>query len=90
MYTVEVTLRGTPLTLSVQRKELSDAETLYRSVLDLIQSPVQPKLIELTCEKEPEKKIGVFSSEISAVQVSEKSGGATSGRSTGFGAMLTQ
>jgi hypothetical protein len=89
MYTVEVTLRGTPLTLSVQRKELSDAETLYRSVLDSIQS-TPPKLIELTCEKEPDKKIGVFSGEISAVQVSEKSGGATSGRSTGFGAMLTQ
>jgi hypothetical protein len=89
MYTVEVTLRGTPLTLSVQRKELSDAETLYRSVLDSIQS-APPKLIELTCEKEPDKKIGVFSSEISAVQISEKSGGATSGRSTGFGAMLTQ
>jgi hypothetical protein len=38
MYTVEVTLRGTPLTLSVQRKELSDAETLYRSGFNSIRS----------------------------------------------------
>ncbi|NJM76677.1 MAG: hypothetical protein HC852_13920 [Acaryochloridaceae cyanobacterium RU_4_10] len=89
MYTVEVTLRGTPLTLSVQRKELSDAETLYRSIVDSIQA-TPPKLIELTCEKESDKKIGVFGGEISAVQISEKSGGATSGRSAGFGAMLTQ
>ncbi len=88
MYTVEVTLRGTPLTLAVQRKELSDAETLYRSLLDALQSPTA-KLIELTCDKEPEKKIGVLSNEISAVQLAEKSGGAATGRMTGFGAMLT-
>jgi hypothetical protein len=88
MYTVEVTLRGTPLILSVQRKELSDASALYRSILDAIQSPT-PKLIELTCDKDTDKKIGVLSHEISSAQISEKSGGASTGRMTGFGAMLT-
>jgi hypothetical protein len=88
MYTVEVTLRGTPLTLAVQRKELSDADTLYRSILDAIQSPT-PKLIELTCDKDADKKIGVLSNDISSAQVSEKSGGAATGRMTGFGAMLS-
>jgi hypothetical protein len=87
MYTVEVTLRGMPLTLTVQRKELNDAEALYRSITDAIQLPTS-KLLELTCDKEPEKKIGVLSGDISAVQVSEKGGGAAAGRMTGFGALL--
>jgi hypothetical protein len=87
MYTVEVTLRGTPLTLAVQRKELADAEILYRSILDAVQATT-PKLLELTCEKETDKKIGVLSNEVSAVQMSEKGGGAAAGRMTGFGALL--
>jgi hypothetical protein len=89
MYTVEVTLRGTPLSLSVQRKELKDATTLYRSVLDAMQSGT-PKMLELTCEKETDKNIGILISEVSAVQISEKGGGAVAGRMTGFGAMLSQ
>lgn len=84
MYTVEVTLRGTPLSLAVQRKELSDAETLYRSMLDTVQSGT-PKLLEITCEKETDKKIGVLVSEITAVQLSEKGGGPSKGGFTGFG-----
>jgi hypothetical protein len=89
MYTVEVTLRGTPLTLAVQRKELKDATKLYKSVLDALQSGT-PKLLELTCEKELDKQIGLLISEVTAVQVTEKSGGAATGRMTGFGAMLSQ
>ncbi|MGB8700870.1 MAG: hypothetical protein WCD18_15760 [Thermosynechococcaceae cyanobacterium] len=89
MYTVEVTLKGTPLSLSVQRKELSDATTLYRSILSAVQSGT-PAMVELTCEKELDKKIGVLSHEISAVQLSEKGGGAVAGRITGFGALLNQ
>lgn len=84
MYTVEVTLRGTPLALAVQRKELSDAETLYRSILATLQSGM-PKLLELTCEKESDKKIGVLTSEITAVQLSEKGGGPSKGGFAGFG-----
>ena len=84
MYTVEVTLRGTPLSLAVQRKELSDAETLYQSIVDSIKTTA-PSLLELTCEKETDKKIGVLVSEITAVQISEKGGGASKGGFTGFG-----
>jgi hypothetical protein len=88
MYTVEVTLRGTPLTLAVQRKELKDATNLYRSILDAMESST-PKLLELTCEKETDKHIALLISEVSAVQISEKGGGAVAGRMTGFGAMLS-
>jgi hypothetical protein len=84
MYTVEVTLRGTPLSLAVQRKELSDAETLYQSIVHSIKTAT-PSLLELTCEKETDKKIGVLVSEITAVQVSEKGGGPSKGGFTGFG-----
>jgi hypothetical protein len=84
MYTVEVTLRGTPLSLAVQRKELSDAETLYQSIVNSIKTTA-PTLLELTCEKETDKKIGVLVSEITAVQVSEKGGGPSKGGFTGFG-----
>ncbi|WP_404785594.1 hypothetical protein [Altericista sp. CCNU0014] len=84
MYTVEVTLRGTPLSLAVQRKELSDAETLYRTIVDSMKTTA-PNLLELTCEKETDKKIGVLVSEITAVQVSEKGGGPSKGGFTGFG-----
>ncbi|MCG9890701.1 MAG: hypothetical protein MH252_06475 [Thermosynechococcaceae cyanobacterium MS004] len=88
MYTVEVTLRGTPLTLAVQRKELEDAKTLYRSILNAVQTGT-PKLLELTCEKETEKQIGLLITEVSAVQMAEKGGGAAAGRMTGFGALLS-
>jgi hypothetical protein len=84
MYTVEVTLRGTPLSLAVQRKELSDAETLYRTIADSIKTTT-PSLLELTCEKETDKKISVLVSEITAVQLSEKGGGPSKGGFTGFG-----
>ncbi len=84
MYTVEVTLRGTPLSLAVQRKELSNAETLYQSIVTSIKTAA-PSLLELTCEKETDKKIGILTSEITAVQVSEKGGGPSKGGFTGFG-----
>jgi hypothetical protein len=84
MYTVEVTLRGTPLSLAVQRKELSDAETLYRTIADTMKTTA-PSLLELTCEKETDKKIAVLVSEITAVQLSEKGGGPSKGGFTGFG-----
>jgi hypothetical protein len=84
MYTVEVTLRGTPLSLAVQRKELSDAEKLYLTIVDSIKTTA-PSLLELTCEKETDKKIGVLVSEITAVQLSEKGGGPSKGGFTGFG-----
>jgi len=45
-------------------------------------------LLELACEKQPGKKIGILGTEISAVQISDKSGtAAASGRPPGFFAL---
>jgi hypothetical protein len=84
MFIIDITLKGTPVALSVQRKTEEDAEALYKQVVDAI-GPSNGKAIELTCEHQPGKKISILSSEISAVQISEKSGSATSsGRPPGF------
>ena len=83
MYTIEMTLRGTPMSLSVQRKELEDAQTLYQEILQALQTST-PRLLELTCDREPDKKLGVLSGEISAVQLSDKTGGSAVGRAAGF------
>jgi hypothetical protein len=88
MYSLEITLRNNPASLTVERKELPDAETLYKTIVDAMQSTA-PKVLELTCEKQPEKKIGVLSSEITAVQLADKSGGSAAGKITGFGALLS-
>ncbi|MEO0373328.1 MAG: hypothetical protein AAF329_01635 [Cyanobacteria bacterium P01_A01_bin.17] len=87
MYTIEVTLRGTPLALAVQRKETDDAEALYQKILTAVQSS-SPQLLELTCDRDTDKKIGVLSSEISAVQISDKSSGGGGANVPGFFAAI--
>ncbi|MDX2096242.1 MAG: hypothetical protein SFW36_00570 [Leptolyngbyaceae cyanobacterium bins.59] len=87
MFIIDITLKNTPVALSVQRKAAEDAEAVYQTVLKAIASG-SPEILELTCERQPEKKIGVISREISAVQLSEKSTTATaSGRPPGFFAL---
>ena len=83
MFTIDIIVKSTPVSLSVQRKAAEDADTVYQQVLDAIATS-QPKMLELTCEKNPEKKVAVLSSEISAVVVSQKSGASATGRSPGF------
>jgi hypothetical protein len=84
MFIIDLTLKNTPLMLSVQRKSLDDAKAVYQQVLDAIRSG-NPVILELTCEQMPEKTVGVLISEISAVQISEKSSTtAASGRPPGF------
>ncbi|MGR3278256.1 hypothetical protein ACSYAD_24485 [Acaryochloris marina NIES-2412] len=83
MYTIDISLRGTPLGLSVQRKESADAEALYHQVLEAIKSG-NPTVLELTCDREADKKAAVLVNEITAVQMSDKSGGAGAGRAAGF------
>ncbi|NCJ07236.1 hypothetical protein GS597_12115 [Synechococcales cyanobacterium C] len=82
MYTIEITLRGTPLSLSVQRKESEDADALYAQVVSALETQ-SPRLMQLTCDRQPEKKVGILVSEITAVQISDKSTGSTA-RSPGF------
>ena len=65
--------------LVVQRKEHGDAQRLYSEVADAIQKGNQ-RLLELTCEKVEDKKITVLVSEITAVQIYEKTSTGTSKR----------
>ncbi len=65
--------------LVVQRKEHADAQRLYSEVIDSIQKGNQ-RLLELTCEKVEDKRITVLISEISAVQIFEKTSSSTSKR----------
>lgn len=83
MFTIDLTVRYTPVPLSVQRKEAPDAEALYQQIITAMQGS-SPTLIELTCDKQTDKKIAVLSDCIIAVIVSQKSGAASTGRVPGF------
>ena len=65
--------------LVVQRKEHGDAQRLYSEVADAIQKGNQ-RLLELTCEKVEDKKITVLVSEITAVQIYERTSSSSSKR----------
>lgn len=87
MFIIDVTLKNTPVALSVQRKTEEDAKGLYRQILEAMQSG-SPKILELTCEQLVGKTVGILVGEISAVQMSEKSStAAASGRPPGFFAL---
>ena len=79
MYCIELTIKLSPIPLVVQRKEHEDAQKLYSEVSDLIQGG-NKRLLELTCEKVADKRISVLVSEITAVQIYEKTSGSTSKR----------
>ena len=83
MYSLELTIKLSPLPLIVQRKEHVDAKRLYSEVIDTIQKGNQ-RLLELTCEKVEDKRITVLVSEIIAVQIYEKTSSSGSSKSTGF------
>ncbi|ACK71378.1 conserved hypothetical protein [Gloeothece citriformis PCC 7424] len=83
MFTIDIILQMSPIPVSVQRKDEESAQSLYQSITQAMQEP-NPKLIELTCDKQPDKKVAIFSNQISAVIVSEKTGAAAAGRAPGF------
>tara|TARA_B100001029_G_scaffold104794_1_gene86368 strand:+ start:93 stop:359 length:267 start_codon:yes stop_codon:yes gene_type:complete len=83
VYSIEVTIKLSPLPLIVQRKEHGDAKRLYSEVIDTIQKGNQ-KLIELTCEKVSDKRITVLASEITAVQIYEKTSSGAGSKRPGF------
>lgn len=83
MISIDLMLKYSPIPLSVQRKEAEQAEALYQEILAAMRSPT-PKLLELTCDKQPEKKVAVLSDQISAAILSEKDGAASAGRAAGF------
>jgi len=79
VYCIELTIKLSPLPLVVQRKEHGDAQRLYSEVIDSIKKGNQ-SLLELTCEKVEDKRITVLVSEISAVQIYEKTSSSSSKR----------
>ncbi|MCP9888967.1 hypothetical protein KBY96_13635 [Cyanobium sp. ATX 6A2] len=83
MYLVELSIKLSPMPIVVQRKELGDAQALYDMVRSAMESG-SPRLLELSCDKEPEKKVSLLSSEVVAVQLYEKSAGGAGGKRPGF------
>ena len=83
MYVIELSLKLSPIPLSVQRKELQDAEILYRDIKHCLEKG-SPRLLELTCETIESKKISVLSSELLAVQIYEKTSSSTGSKRPGF------
>jgi hypothetical protein len=83
VYVVELSLKLSPMPISVQRKELSDAQTLYGEVRSAMESG-HPRVLELSCEKAEEKRVSLLSSELVAVQIYEKSAAGAGGKRPGF------
>ena len=83
MYVIELSLKLSPMPVAVQRKELDSALALFAQVKQTMESG-EPRLLELSCEKEDEKRIVLLSSEIVAVQTYEKTAGSSSGKRPGF------
>ena len=83
VYVIELTLRMSPIPVSVQRKEPSDAEALYQVIRQAIDHG-QPRLIDLTCEKVEGKKASLLISEVLAVQLYEKASAAGGSKRPGF------
>ena len=79
MYCIELTIKLSPIPLVVQRKEHADAQRLYSEVVNSLQKSNQ-RFLELTCEKVEDKRITVLVSEITAVQIYEKTSSSSSKR----------
>jgi hypothetical protein len=83
MFVVELSLKLSPMPVAVQRKELTDAQSLYDTVRQALEG-AGPRVLELTCEKDPDKRVSLLSSEVVAVQMFEKTAGGSSSKRPGF------
>ena len=83
MYIIELALKMSPFPLSVQRKELNSAKSLYNQIRDSMKSG-HPSLLELTCEHVEGKQIAILMSEVLAVQIYEKTAIGGSSKRPGF------
>jgi hypothetical protein len=81
VFVVELSLKLSPMPVTVQRKELDAAQALYQQVRQALESG-QPRLLELSCEKDEHKRISLLTGELVAVAMYEKTagGGGTSKR----------
>jgi len=82
MFTIDLTLKNTPFPVSVQRKSAEEAEAVYKQILETMRSGT-PDIVELTCDRQGEKKVAIRASEISGVQMSQKDS-AAAGKTPGF------
>ena len=89
VFTIDIVLQNIPLPISVQRKEAEAAESLYQEIQEAMRSSSE-NLIELTCDKDEDKKVAVKANLISAVSVNKKSGGMAEGRVPGFFAAIAE
>lgn len=85
MIAIDLTIKNTPFPVSVQRKEVADAEAVYNQIVEAMRNN-SPEIIELTCERQTEKKVAIRTSEISGVQISQKDSSAP-GKTPGFFAL---
>ena len=83
VYVIELALRMSPVPVSVQRKEQADADALYQQIRQALEN-VQPRLLELTCEKVEGKKVTLLVSEVLAVQLYEKASASGGSKRPGF------
>ena len=83
MFVVELSLKLSPMPVAVQRKEQAAAEALYQQVKQAMETG-QPRLLEVTCEKEESKRVSLLTSEVVAVQTYEKSAMGGGSKRPGF------
>jgi hypothetical protein len=83
MYVVELSLRLSPMPVAVQRRELADGQALYDTVRQALEGQ-GPRVLELSCDKDPEKRVSLLSSEVVAVQIYEKTASGSGGKRPGF------
>jgi hypothetical protein len=89
MFTIDLLVRYIPVPLSVDKKEESEAQAMYQNILDAIKSN-DVQVIELTCDKQTDKKIAVLSDQVTGVVISQKDGIMAGSKVPGFFATLTE
>ncbi|BAQ64273.1 hypothetical protein [Geminocystis sp. NIES-3709] len=87
MFTIDLLVRYIPLPISVEKKEESEATALYDRILEAIKSE-NVQVIELTCDKQADKKVAVLSNQVTGVIISQKDGTAPGAKAPGFFAAL--
>lgn len=89
MFTIDIVLKNVPLPLGVDRKEAEAAQALYQELMDAMKAG-SPPVMELTCDRQTDKKIALSTKEIIAVQLTDKDAGDTVTSRGGFFAQLVQ
>ena len=83
MYTIEMILQNTAMSVSLQYKAQEDALSAYNQALDSLKSGT-PAILQLSCELPQQKTVNLKTSEIIAVNMYDKSSTSASGRQPGF------